>query len=339
MIFHPPALALILASALSCAFVMWAGVFAVRLLRGWDLASGAEGQLQLERSTYLVSTAVAFAMAVELVSLVLFAFNADRMAVMFVGAMCAVGTLNASIYGFPALLAKIAVFFAASLWLVVNHADGQGRDYPFTRLKYRLLLGLAPLVVLAAGLQLAYFLDIKADTITSCCGKTFTPDKPSIAGEMAGLNEGLALVLLFGGLALTLAVGAVATWGSGGNAWRRPALAAYGVASGALFGVALAAIISVISLYIYEHPHHHCPFCLLKREYTYFGFVLYAPLFAGAALGLPAGFLGALATPPSLQTALPALLRRLIVTSMACFGVFGLLALWSIAASRLVLFG
>ena len=49
MIFHPPVLALLLASALSSGLAVWASLFAVKLLRRWDLASGAEAQLWLER--------------------------------------------------------------------------------------------------------------------------------------------------------------------------------------------------------------------------------------------------------------------------------------------------
>jgi hypothetical protein len=329
VIFHPPILALVLASLLSAGAVIWASVFAVRLLRGWDLASGAEGQVHLERQTYLVSTVMAFVMATELASLVLFAFNADRMSVMFAGAMCAVGTLNASVYGFPALMAKLGVFFAASLWLAVNHADGLGRDYPLIRVKYRLLLAVAPLVLLAAGLQLAYFLDLKADTITSCCGKLFAPEKQGLGAELAGLGERQALVLLYGGLAALLAAGVAAL------RWRR-AVVVYGAASGAFFVIAIAAVISVISLYVYEHPHHHCPFCLLKREYHYFGFVLYAPLFAGTALGLSAGFLGLMRRTASLDAAL---LRRLVLASMGGAGAFGAITAAAILSSKLILFG
>lgn len=346
MIFHPPILALIVASLLTSGFTVWAAVFAVRLLSAWDLSSGSEAQLRLERQTYLVSTVVAFALAVEAASLVLFVFNADRMATLFTGAMCAVGTLNASVYGFPTLLAKIAVFFASSVWLVVNRADGKGHDYPFTRLKYVMLLGLAPLVLLAAGLQLAYFLDLKADTITSCCGKMFAPERPSITGEMAGMSEGSALWLLFGVLVVTLgmavlAVGVLHRQGQGdtGSMWRRSALAAYGVVSAGLFVVAIAGVVSVLSLYVYEHPHHHCPFCLLKREYGYFGFLLYAPLFLGTALGLAAGVLGAFQTPDSLSAQMPVFLRRLVIFSAMGFEAFGMLALWIIWSSRLILFG
>jgi hypothetical protein len=45
------------------------------------------------------------------------------------------------------------VFVGAALWLVVNHADNLGHDYPLVRTKYGLLLGLALRgVVLVAGL-------------------------------------------------------------------------------------------------------------------------------------------------------------------------------------------
>ncbi len=104
VIFHPPVLALTLV------FAAFGGAGRVgQRLRGPAAAqlgsrpAAREAQLLLERQTYLVSTVMAFVMAVELASLVLFVFNADRMSVMFVGAMCAVGTLNASVYGFPAL--------------------------------------------------------------------------------------------------------------------------------------------------------------------------------------------------------------------------------------------
>jgi hypothetical protein len=331
VIFHPPILALTLVSLLSAIAVISAGIFAVDLLRRWDLSSGAESQVLLERRTYLVSTVMAFAMTAELASLVLFVFNADRMSVMFVGAMCAVGTLNASVYGFPALIAKLCAFFGASLWLAVNHADSKGRDYPLIRVKYWLLLAVAPLVALAAALQLAYFLDLKADTITSCCSKLFTPDKPGLSAELAGLDERTALALLYGGLAVLLVAGTASL------RWTRSS-AFYGAGSVVFFIIAVAAVISVFSLYVYEHPNHHCPFCLMKREYHYFGFLLYAPLFVGTSLGLSAGFLGLLRPPASLGIIMPALLRRITLFSIVCFLIFGVVGAWVILTSRLILF-
>ena len=66
------------------------------------------------------------------------------MSVMFVGAMCAVGTLNVNAYGFPALIAQMAVFFLAAVWLAVNHVDTRAPDYPLVRIKYGALLLLLP---------------------------------------------------------------------------------------------------------------------------------------------------------------------------------------------------
>ena len=41
--------------------------------------------------------------------------------------------------------------------------------------------------------------------------------------------------------------------------------------SGIAFVVSLASILSFISLYFYELPTHHCPFCILQKEYGYIG--------------------------------------------------------------------
>ncbi len=332
MIFQTPILALLLVSALASAVALWSGWFALRVLRRWNLASGSREQLRLERATELVSTLFRFVMLAELAALVLFVFNADRMAPLFVGAMCAVGTLSANDWGFPALYLKIAVFFAASVWLMLDHADRLGRDYPLTRLKYGAILAIAPLVVVSAGVQLTYFLNLETDVITSCCSKVFTEVNDGIAAEMTGMDPGLALWLLAGaGLAVALTGGA--------SLWRGRGHGAFALAGGAFFLVALAAIVSVISLYVYDHPNHHCPFCILKPEYGYVGYALYLPLFTATALAFGAGAIRPFARIDSLKAALPGMLRRQTLSALIGFGLFGVVVLWSIWRSRLILFG
>ncbi len=321
MILHPPVMALSLAALLSAASLSWAGVC------HWNLASGARRQIELERRTYLISTTLTLVMGLQGLALLLMVFNADSMAPMLIGAMCAFGTFNASVFGFPALFAKMALFFAAIVWLAMNHADVLARDYPLTRRKYALLLLIAPLGLADAGLSLAYFADLKTDTLTSCCGTVFNPEKAGLGGDAAALAPQAALLLLFVSLGVTTALGWLAD--------RRQRLAViYGVASAAFFAVALVAVVSAVSIYIYENPHHHCPFCLLKREYHYIGFALYAPLLTGAACGLASGVLS-LRPPPSLQTRLVGLTRQLRRVSMAGFLVFGGLCVWAVVGSGL----
>jgi hypothetical protein len=59
MLFQPAIIALLLASLLSVAMLAAAAPFAAQLIRHWNIASGSELQLRLERRTYLFSTLTA----------------------------------------------------------------------------------------------------------------------------------------------------------------------------------------------------------------------------------------------------------------------------------------
>ncbi|MDE2118345.1 MAG: hypothetical protein KGJ19_07105 [Betaproteobacteria bacterium] len=359
MLFQPAIIALLLASSVSVALLASVAPFAWELVRQWDISSGSEHQLRLERRTYLMSTLLTFVFATQLVALLLFVFNADKMAVMFVGAMCAVGTLNANAFGFPALIAQIVVFFLAAVWLVINHADNRAYDYPLVRVKYRLLLGILPFVALAFALQLEYFLNLKADVITSCCGSLFSGDAKTLTGELSALPPRQALALFYGALALAVASavfhvvshrphpqgvhspdadllkthtaereGQVARTGSGYFVAASSAIA---------FVAALIGMLSFVSLYVYEHPHHHCPFCLLKPEYDYQGYWLYLPLFAATAAGLGVGAVQPFARIASLTGIVPEIAHRLSWIAAIGYLVFAAVATLMIVNSNLIL--
>jgi hypothetical protein len=328
----PAIVALVIASAVSTAMLAYSSAFGWRLLRHWDLTSGSERQVSLERHTYLISTLVAFVLAIEAASLLLFIYSADRMAPLFVGAMCTVGTLNTSPYGFPALLLKVLVFFSAAVWLVLHHLDTRGYDYPLTRLKYRLLFLIVPLVVVEAYLQLRFFLALDTDVITSCCGSLFGSGRENVAAELAGLPPAPALAAFYGVMGVTLAAG-LAT-----RRWPRIGYA-YALLAAVAFAASIIAVVSVVSLYVYEHPHHHCPFCLLKAEYGYQGYLLYGPLFAGTALGLGAGAVRPFAEVESLRAVAPALERRLTDVSLGMLGFVTLWVTYAVASSGLLLIG
>ncbi|MBK6717093.1 MAG: hypothetical protein IPG57_18975 [Burkholderiales bacterium] len=318
MLMHAPVMALLLVALLGAAALTAASVFAVGLLRDWDVNQGSRRQIELERRSELVATVLAQVLWLQGAAVLLMVYNADRIAPLLVGAMCAFGSFNASAWGFPALYAKLALFFGAVTWLALHRADVLGRDQPLTRRKYRLLLALLPLALADAALTLAYFTDLQPDTLTSCCGSAFHPEREGIAAHASALAPDAALWLLAAALPLLLAWG----WAAG----RFPKLAVgYGAASLGFLVVGLVAVVAAVSPYVYESPHHHCPFCLLKREYGYIGFALYLPLFGGAAAGLASGALS-LRPPASLQALLPARTRRLRWMSMAGFVTFALLA-------------
>lgn len=330
MIFQPAIIALLLASTVSVAMLVAAAPFALQVVRHWDIASGSERQLRLERRTYLFSTLTVFVMATQLAALLLFVFNAEKMSVMFVGAMCAVGTLNVNAWGFPALIAQMTVFFLAAAWLAVNHVDTRAPDYPLVRVKYGALLLLLPMLGLVLGLQLAYFLNLKADVITSCCGSMFSEDTKGLTGDLAALPPLPAMAIFYVSLGAAVAL---AAWH--GMAKRAGYLVA--LASVAAFIASIAGILSFVSLYVYEHPHHHCPFCLLKPEYDWQGYWLYVPLFVATAAGVGVGALQPFRHVASLREVVPQASARLATIAAAAFAAFAAIATWMVLRSNLIL--
>jgi hypothetical protein len=330
MLLHPSILALVIVSAVVACMVLLAGVFGLQVVRHWDIKSGSERQLRLERRTYLISTLVAFAFLAELVSLLLFVYNAEQMSSQFVGAMCATGVLNVNAWGWPALYLKIAVFFSGAAWLTLNRIDNRAFDYPLIRVKYGLLLLILPLVAAETAVQTSFFLEMEPDIITSCCGSLFTPEGEGVAAEISGIEPSTSLILLI--------LSALAVFLSGGWYLRRSTgAAAFAAGSLAAFLVALVAIVSCIALYVYEHPHHHCPFCILKSGHGFIGYYLYVPLFLATALALGVGIIAPFRRVASLVEIIPAESRRFIKISMLGMLLFYAVAGYAILSSNLTM--
>lgn len=329
MIFQPAILALFFADLVAVPMMALTALFAVQVVRHWDLQSGSARQLRLERRTLLATTLVAFACVTQGVALLLFVYTADHLADLFTGAMCAVGSLNAAPLGFPALTLRIALFFLAASWLVVNHLDNQCPDYPLTRGKYLLLLALLPLALATALVQAGYFSGLNADVITSCCGSLFDSRGSSLSSELSAWPVRPTMAALWTALLAVVAAGVQL-------ARHHRGARLFAVLAALAWGIALAAVVSFLSPYVYEHPHHHCPFCLLKPEYGHLGYALYPPLFLATALALGLGLaaqLGHGTTP----TAALAASRRLATFSSFLYGGFAILAAWLAGVSNLKL--
>jgi hypothetical protein len=332
MILDPSILALLISSLLISLMTLYASGYGVQILRRWDIASGSELQLELERRTYLISTIVSYFLAFQLISLFLFIQTADSICHLFVGAMCAVGTLTVNGFGYPTLLLKVVTFILAGLWLILNHADNQGYDYPLIKAKYLLLLIMAPFILAETVVQGIYFLGLKPDIITSCCGSLFSQGSRGIASEILAAPSIPMEVAFYGCMLVTIATGArLYLRGKGGYL--------FAGMSGITFIVSIASIISFISLYFYEMPSHHCPFCLLQKEYNFVGYPLYSLIFLGSVTGLSIGLLQRFRNKESLGKVIPAMQRRLAAVSVISFLIFTVMVTWQILFSSFRLEG
>ena len=330
MLLNPAILALILVSLAVAGMMLIAARFSLSVLSNWDIHSGSELQLNLERRTYLISTIVAFSFVAEIISLLLFIYNAEQMSSQFVGAMCATGVLNINVYGWPALYLKITVFFAGAVWLMLNRVDNKAFDYPLVRQKYLLLLLIIPVILAEAVVQTLFFLEMDPDIITSCCGALFTPEGEGVAADLSGVAPATALGLLVTSALLVLLSGGASLL------WQKGSLVFAGSSLFSWF-VALLAIVSCIALYIYEHPHHHCPFCILKSGHHFMGYWLYIPLFIATALALGVGTISFFRRIPSLNAVIANDSQRFILLSLLLMLVFYLVSAYAILGSNLTM--
>lgn len=330
MMQHPAILALVLSSIIISGMALYAAIYGVRILLRWEPESGSEEQLVLEKRTYLVSTLLSYTLAFQTISLFLYIYTADSIHSLFTGAMCAAGSLSVNGYGYPVLFLKITNCIFAGVWLLINGIDTRGYDYPLIKPKYAFLLLIVVTVILEALLQYSYFSGLRADVITSCCGSLFSAGNRGIAAEIAGIPAVPAMLMFtMSGLICTAAGLRFLSSGRGAYLFSSTCLI--------FFIVALVSLVSFISLYFYELPTHHCPFCILQKEYSHVGYLLYACLLGGVIAGTGVGALEPFRECESLFLLIPAAQKKLALVAMILFTLFTAIAVWKISTTTFTL--
>lgn len=333
MLFHPGIIALVAGSILVTLMTAYAALLGLIVLVRWDFQSSSAYQLSLERRTYLISTIMNVVLGFQLISLFLFIYTVDDIHKLFVGAMCATGSLNVNPVGWLALLVKIVVFFAAGFWIVLNYLDQGAEDYPLVKVKYGALLVLLPLVILDSTLQTRYFLGLDPEIITSCCGSLFSVSGGGVASSLAAFPVRPAMIIFYLTCAAMLLLSLLCLF--------RPKaflLYLHTLLAAILFFVGLAGTISFISIYIYELPSHHCPFDIFQVHYGFVGYPLYLSLFGGVFFGMVPGLFHPLARIETLTARLRQLERRWLWIAAGAVSVFVLLTTFLVATSNLTYF-
>jgi len=181
-------------------------------------------------------------------------------------------------------------------------------------------------------MQTRYLLSLDPQIITSCCGTLFNERILKVASGMTHLPVVTAAEIFYAGMLLTLAVGIRCVL-TGRHDWL------YGLLSVVVFPLSLAALISYFSLYVYEMPMHHCPFCMLQKEYHFVGYFLYLFLLVGAITGASAGIIGRFRKKASLAALIPKIQKRLCGVSVLGYGLFTLRVTYAIVFSDFKLTG
>jgi hypothetical protein len=246
--------------------------------------------------------------------------------------MCAVGSLNANPVGWYVLWMKIVIFFPAATWLALNYFDQRAEDFPLVKIKYFFLLLITPLIGLDLYFQIQYFLGLHPEYITSCCGALFSSESSSIAGSLAGLPVKKMIWIFYSCLVLYCVFCALCFFS-------KAAFFRYLVSISALafFLVAMASIVSFISIYIYELPSHHCPFDILQRGYNYIGYPIYITLFSGVLFGFLPGVFQTLKRYENLHDKINRAEKKWLLWAVGCTLCFAILSSWQIIFGNLMM--
>ena len=331
MILHPGIIALISGSSVVFLMMLYASVLGGIIIMRWDLTSSSAYQLSLERKTYLISTIMNYVLGFQIVSAFLFIYTVSDIHQLFVGAMCATGSLNANPVGWYALVSKTIVFFFSALWIVMNYVDQRIEDYPLIKLKYSLLIILLPVTGVDLLLQIYYFLGLDPDIITSCCGSLFSESGIGVASSMSALPVRATMMAFYTVIILFFLIAFSCLYSK--QRYLRYLQAVFSVAF--LF-LALAAVVSFISLYIYELPTHHCPFDIFQSRYNFIGYPLYLSLFCGIVFGmLPGVFQPLKKRNTSLAGTIDRIERKWIGISIVCVAIFFTVVTYQVLFSNL----
>lgn len=278
MIFTPEILTIYILDTLFLVFAFIALYFSLKIIVNYDRNQNTPLQYDLEKKSYLVSTIIKFILFIKIPIFVFFVFTLDKLSNILVGAMCAAGVVNATEYGVPLLILKMLNLYLFAFWITLNHEDMKTETQKYFKAKFVLFLIAFFLLVIEIIAEIMMFSNIDINSVVDCCGTIFSVTDTTYISELLG-KERLLTSLFYANLIVLIA------------AYVMKNKILYGVLSFSFLIMALLSLISFFGIYIYELPTHHCPFCMLQKDYMYIGYLLYIFLFYGTFYGISLIFL------------------------------------------------
>jgi len=247
-------------------------VVSIKIYRKWDINSTSQTQYNLEKLSFLNQTIIKYIFAIKLPLFLFFIFTLDRLSNVITGAMCAVGVVNATEVGLYLLILKIVNIYLFGLWLVLNDIDLKDEKLSWTRVKFGIYIVLFLLLALEIFLDFYMFSTLDISKLVSCCGTVFSSTSSSVVSNIFHIPTSLLLTLFYGTFVFMVIL--------------KNNKVIFGILNFLYLFISLISLILFFSTYVYELPTHHCPFCLLQKDYYYVGYLFYTLLFLGTFSGI-----------------------------------------------------
>ncbi len=270
----PEVLSILVLDAIFIFFTLIATYISVKIYLNWDVNSTSSKQYALEKSSFLATVIIKFILFTKIGLFLFFVFTLDKISNVLTGAMCGAGVLDATEYGLYLMFLKVINIYLFALWLKLNNADIKDPVQPYTKVKFFIFLFLALLLFSETAIEIAMFSSIEVDKIVSCCGSLYSSSSASLISDLFLIDNKIVVAIFYANFAFL-----VLFYFLKNNFL-------FALANLVFIPVSLIAIILFFSTYVYELPTHHCPFCLLQREYYFVGYFIYSFGFIGTFYGL-----------------------------------------------------
>lgn len=270
----PEVLSILVLDTIFVLFTIIAFYVSAKIYLFWDTNSTKPLQYSLEKSGFLASTIIKFILSVKIPLFLFFVFTLDKISNVLSGAMCGAGVLDATPYGLYLMVFKVVNIYLFALWLKLNSVDMANETQPYTKIKSLAFLVLALLLLAEIVIEIVMFNSIETDKIVSCCGSLYSSSSASLISDLFLIDNKIIVAIFY----ITFIFIVIFYF------LRNNFL--FALANLLFIVVSLVAIILFFSTYIYELPTHHCPFCLLQKEYYFVGYFIYSFGFLGTFFGL-----------------------------------------------------
>ncbi|AFL69638.1 hypothetical protein [Sulfurospirillum barnesii] len=285
----PEIIMLLMLDGLFLFFGTLAFVLSLRIFIAWDRNATTKNQYQLEKNAYLVGIVVKYILMLKVPLFLFFIYTCDTLSSIITGAMCAAGVVNSVDFGLFLLLFKLLNLYLFGFWLLLHSNDVRSEVQPYMRAKSFFFCGIFFVLVAEIVLEILFFTSLDISKIVSCCGTLFSATEHTSFSFLFAMDERVVVAIFYASFTLMVV----------GFFLRNGAVYLFSNLLFLLFGI--VSLIVFFSTYVYELPTHHCPFCLLQKEYYGVGYGMYTSLFLGTFYGIGGVLMAHISAKPAVK--------------------------------------
>ena len=272
MIFSAEIIAISILNVIFIIFSFIALVISIKIFYKWDINSTTKTQYNLEKNSFLGATIIKYIFFLKIPLFIFFVFTLDEISNILTGAMCGAGVIDATRSGIYLLILKIINLYIFALWISIHYKDIANEELPFTKYKFGIFIIIFWLLIGEIYLEFLFFSSLDVNKLVSCCGSLYSSSATSYLSNIFNIPSSIIISIFYFNFISMIAL----------IKYKYPF-----IISNILFIItSIVSLIIFFSTYIYQLPSHHCPFCILQKDYYYIGYILYSSLFIGTFNGI-----------------------------------------------------